>query len=194
MTTTTICAMALSILSGVDDDPALSLDRISIDHEPWQMRIEIGAYGHYFDSALDLAGAYGLFTQVSFNVFERLWVFGEFRHLTTVFEVPGPNPEDPKIDVDTWIVGIAGHRPVTDYSWVAIHLGAGRQRIDVGGGGPMEEEAVAIAGVSLVASEQSWHARVGGEVEYTRTAFNQPGGAKATALNYVAYLSLGVQF
>lgn len=187
---TTIAALAVAAwgFGGIDND------RLVFEDDAWSMRLEIGAYGHYFDSALDLAGAYGLFTQVSFRAFERLWVFGEFRHVTTVFEVPGPNPDDPKIDVDTWIVGLAGHRPVTEASWIAIHVGAGRQRFDVTGGGAAVEEAVAIAGVSLVASERHWHARLGGEIEYTRTGFNQPGGDKATMLNYVAYLSLGVQF
>lgn len=188
-TIATLGFFTLSLAGGVD-----GATRLALEHDDWSMRLEIGAYGHYFDSALDLAGAYGLCTQVSFRAFERLWVFAEFRHVATVFEVPGPNPDDPKIDVDTWIVGLAGHRPVTNATWIAIHLGAGRQRIEVTGGGPTAEEPAAIAGVSLVASEQHWHARLGGEIEYTRTGFNQPGGDKATILNYVAYFSLGVQF
>ncbi len=178
-----------------DGEPTPLFDSVALEHEDWRLRLELGIHGHYFDGGLDIAAEYGPYVQVSFNVFERLWLFGEFRHVDTVFEAPGPNPPTPEIDVDTWIFGLQGIRPVTDFSYIALRLGAGRQRFEVNSpGGAEEEEPAAIAGISFLAEEDFWYVRIGADAEYTRTSFNQPGGSKETMINYVLAVTFGVQF
>ncbi|HLG42158.1 MAG TPA: hypothetical protein VI643_02245 [Planctomycetota bacterium] len=189
-----LLALWMALAPG-DGEATPLLDSIALEHEDWRLRLELGIHGHYFDGALNLAGDYGPYIQASFNVFERLWLFGEFRHVDTVFEVPGPNPASPGIDVDTWLFGLQGIRPVTDISYIALRLGAGRQRYEVNApGGAEVEEPAAIAGISFLASEEFWYVRIGADAEYTRTTFNQPGGAKETMINYVLAFTFGVQF
>lgn len=158
-----------------------------------QLRIEAGIYYHVFDSALKLEADPGPYVQVSFRIFERLWAYGELRHVDTNPEVPGPNPDGPVTDVDTWLVGLAGHRPLFADTQFVLQLAAGEQWYDVVGGAE-QEEPVWVAGMSVVHGPDHFFLRFGVEVEYLRTTLNQPGGEKETILNYVALVSLGVQF
>lgn len=161
-----------------------------------QIRFEFGAQWTDFDTEMELDDDSGFTTSIAVNVFQRLWIYGEFRHTETEFDlITGPDPEEP-VNVDTYIVGVYGYRPIDPYMHFVVHAGVGSQRYDPATpAADSDSGRLATVGASLLyLVEEFIYLRFGGAIEVVRTDFNEPDGNEETNHNFYLFLSLGFQF